>query len=212
MMTVALPLDAPVRCVRRVVVMHGSLLLGEALAHVLSASGIPTVSAPPQSAIATGDDLVLLDSEAVAECSPSTKAMLSRDDAPSVLLIGNARVGLPLPTLVGRIGRGATPAELLKVVEALMSGHGVAMRDTHVGKRPPAARRLSPRERAVLELLALGYSNDAVAEQLSISVHTVRTHLQSVLGKLGVANRAAALVAAHRSGEIGRGGHVLGGG
>lgn len=210
-MTVALPLEAPVHCVRRVVVMHVSLLLGEALVHVLQASGVPAVLSSPGSPISTADDLVLLDSEALAGCSPSTKSMLSRDDAPPVLLIGNARIALPLPTLVGRIGRGSTPADLLKVVEALMSGHGITVRDSDVRKRPATARRLSPRERAVLELLALGYSNEAVAEQLSISVHTVRTHLQSVLGKLGVANRAAALVAAHRSGEIGRGRHGVGG-
>jgi len=46
---------------------------------------------------------------------------------------------------------------------------------------------LTPRERAVLTCLAEGAANrDAVAEQLHLSVNTVRTHLQNIMAKLGV--------------------------
>jgi DNA-binding NarL/FixJ family response regulator len=45
---------------------------------------------------------------------------------------------------------------------------------------------LTPRERAVLACLAEGGSRDVVAEQLHMSVNTVRTHLQNLMAKLGV--------------------------
>jgi RNA polymerase sigma factor (sigma-70 family) len=45
-------------------------------------------------------------------------------------------------------------------------------------------RRLSPREREVLRLTAEGHSNRAIAEELLVSLHTVRTHMQNILVKL----------------------------
>lgn len=58
---------------------------------------------------------------------------------------------------------------------------------------------LSAREREVLELVALGARNGGIAESLSISEFTVKRHMQNILGKLGVASRAAA-GAAYRAG------------
>ena len=56
--------------------------------------------------------------------------------------------------------------------------------------------RLTRREREVLRLLVRGADNDGIAQNLVISPHTARTHVQNVLGKLGVHSRleAAALV------------------
>jgi DNA-binding NarL/FixJ family response regulator len=56
--------------------------------------------------------------------------------------------------------------------------------------------RLTRREREVLALLAQGADNDAIAQHLVISPETARTHIQNVLGKLGVHSRleAAAFV------------------
>ena len=51
---------------------------------------------------------------------------------------------------------------------------------------------LSAREREVLELVASGTRNYSIAESLSISEFTVKRHVQNILGKLGVASRAAA--------------------
>jgi DNA-binding NarL/FixJ family response regulator len=59
---------------------------------------------------------------------------------------------------------------------------------------------LSDREEEVLQLLTLGARNARIAEELGISVNTVRTHVSSVLGKLGVDSRGqAAHVAAGAS-------------
>ncbi|WP_293236676.1 response regulator transcription factor [Mycolicibacterium sp.] len=57
---------------------------------------------------------------------------------------------------------------------------------------------LTAREIQILELLEVGLSNREIANQLCIALHTVKNHVHSVLGKLGVSTRAQA-VAASRS-------------
>jgi len=53
--------------------------------------------------------------------------------------------------------------------------------------------RLTDRENEVLEQVASGYSNAMIADQLCLSIHTVRSHLDSIYRKLNVANRAEAV-------------------
>jgi DNA-binding NarL/FixJ family response regulator len=55
------------------------------------------------------------------------------------------------------------------------------------------AERLTPREQDVLELASRGSSNREIAAALGISEHTVKFHLASVYGKLGVTSRAGAV-------------------
>ena len=52
---------------------------------------------------------------------------------------------------------------------------------------------ISERELEVLELLAEGYSNRQIADRLYISVNTVKTHVSSILGKLGARRRTQAV-------------------
>ena len=61
---------------------------------------------------------------------------------------------------------------------------------------------LTPREIEVLELVAEGLSNKAVAVRLGISDQTVKFHLTSITGKLGAANRTDAVRRAVRRGLI----------
>lgn len=65
-----------------------------------------------------------------------------------------------------------------------------APRDT----RAPVGR-LTPREREVLELVALGLSNDDISPRLAITPRTVKTHLSNIYAKLEVRNRTAAAMA-----------------
>ena len=55
---------------------------------------------------------------------------------------------------------------------------------------------LTPREREVLELVAVGSTNRQVAEALFISTKTASVHVSNILAKLGVANRGEAVVRA----------------
>jgi DNA-binding NarL/FixJ family response regulator len=61
---------------------------------------------------------------------------------------------------------------------------------------------LTPRELEILRLVASGRSNREIAEALFISIPTVKRHLTTILGKLGVANRTAAAAVAHERGLV----------
>ena len=58
------------------------------------------------------------------------------------------------------------------------------------------ASNLSVREQEVLGLIAQGYSNQAIADQLFISLHTVKTHARKINAKLGAKSRTQAIVKA----------------
>ncbi len=66
--------------------------------------------------------------------------------------------------------------------------------------RRPAADQLTEREVDVLQLVALGLSNEVIGARLFISERTVRTHVSSLLGKLHLANRTQAALYAVREG------------
>ena len=58
------------------------------------------------------------------------------------------------------------------------------------------ASNLSAREHEVLGLIAKGYSNQSIADQLFISLHTVKTHARKINAKLGAKSRTQAIVKA----------------
>jgi DNA-binding NarL/FixJ family response regulator len=89
-----------------------------------------------------------------------------------------------------------------------------AVRIVHAGRRfiPPeiadrvlpgsAAAELTDRELQVLRRIAEGLSNREIGEQLGISESTVKSHVNGLLGKLGVADRTQALVLALKRGLV----------
>lgn len=103
----------------------------------------------------------------------------------------------------GYLLKDATAEE---VADAIRSAHrGEVHLDPRVAKRltqslrePAAIDELTPREREVLVLVAKGLSNQKIARTLAISERTARTHVSSILSKLGLASRTqAALWAIH---------------
>jgi DNA-binding NarL/FixJ family response regulator len=68
--------------------------------------------------------------------------------------------------------------------------------------QPAGLGDLSPREVQVLELVANGYSNQAIADELGIAHNTAKNHLRSILSKLGVRNRAQAAALAVSRGML----------
>ena len=71
-----------------------------------------------------------------------------------------------------------------------------------IGSTADGAPHLTSRERDVLAEIALGHTNDEVAELLSIMPTTVKSYLKNIMGKLGTRNRVETLCAARRAGMI----------
>ena len=101
------------------------------------------------------------------------------------------------------VGEVATGAGLAELVEE--TGADVVLLDVRMpGGGPAAAQQLTEREREVLELLAEGLSNAAIAERLVVSVHTVRNHVANLSTKLGAHSKLEALSIAVREGLLPR--------
>jgi len=115
-------------------------------------------------------------------------------------LNGSLRVVGEFPTL------SAAEASGIEADGILVTAKG---RLAEAGRRRPAreddeasAEPLTPREIQVLELLAEGLPNKAIAERLQISDQTVKFHVASISGKLDAANRTDAVRRAVRRGLI----------
>jgi DNA-binding NarL/FixJ family response regulator len=105
------------------------------------------------------------------------------------------------------------PEELLAAVHAVVAGESridpavtgavLAHFRRHApvaGSAPSWVNDLTPRERDVLLLLAKGLSNAEIAGELVVAPGTVKTHVASLLAKMGVRDRVQAVVAAYENG------------
>lgn len=86
-----------------------------------------------------------------------------------------------------------------KATEAVMKRLAASSNDISIGEMSPA---LHQREMEVLLLAAKGMSNKEIAQHLSISIHTVQTHLSNIFSKLGVNSRTEAALLALRRGWL----------
>jgi NarL family two-component system response regulator YdfI len=102
--------------------------------------------------------------------------------------------------------------QLIAALEAAAAGL-VVMHPTEVDTVFPAAEpssrpladlveELTPRESEVLQMLANGLANKEIAARLSISEHTVKFHVASILGKLGAGSRTEAVSLGIRRGIV----------
>lgn len=67
---------------------------------------------------------------------------------------------------------------------------------------PKPGKSLSNRETEVLRLVAAGYTNPQIGQELTISVDTVRSHMMRIAVKLGTSNRAAAVRVGYETGVL----------
>jgi DNA-binding NarL/FixJ family response regulator len=115
----------------------------------------------------------------------------------------------------GYVLKGAQPVELLQTIRAV--AHGQALFGAAIAARmmlffneqevrfkttllEDAFPELTKRELEVLELIAQGDKNNAIAEKLVISEKTVRNHITNIFSKLQVADRAEAIIKARDAG------------
>lgn len=111
----------------------------------------------------------------------------------------------------GYLLKKVTDDELTRVLKSVCAGEVIvdpslagqmALRSAQAGPGGPGAVRLTEREREVLAVMAEGMSNAAIAGHLHISEETVKTHVKSLLRKLGALDRTQAVSLALRSGLL----------
>ncbi|MCP3758711.1 LuxR C-terminal-related transcriptional regulator [Streptomyces sp. NPDC056773] len=197
---------AALRCLERAVAegrRFDVLLVDSDLAAV--PAGVPAQresgSAPP-----AADGIALVAGVRVSHPAVRTVVLAERDDARRAALALQAGAS-------GWVAKDCSLSRLLAVIR------GVLREETHL---PPAlltgvlreltaARKhrtdserlvesLTPREHEVLRCMVAGLGRKDVAARLFLSPHTVRTHMQNVLGKLGVHSTLAAVALARRAG------------
>ncbi|WP_055550578.1 response regulator transcription factor [Streptomyces sp. NBRC 110028] len=117
----------------------------------------------------------------------------------------------------GFLLKDAPPADLISAVRVVAAGEALLAPSVtrrliaEFARQRPAPRRnsselrrsgLTPRETEVLELIARGLSNQEIAESLILAEQTVKTHIGRVLAKLGLRDRAQAVIFAYESGLV----------
>jgi DNA-binding NarL/FixJ family response regulator len=138
----------------------------------------------------------------LTKAAPTIKILMLTmyDDDESIL--GAVRAGA-----LGYVLKGADPDDLLRAIAAVAAGEaifgpGLARRALQALSTPrePAFAELTRREREVLELIASGLSNQAIAAKLGLSTNTISNHISSIFNKLQVGSRAEAIVRARSAG------------
>lgn len=131
--------------------------------------------------------------------APAVKVVALTASTDEARMMGVFRAGAS-----GYVRKDADPETLLAAIRSV--ARGKTFIDPSVGRQIVRAAdsrdELTARERDVLRHLALGRSNKDIAEALSISDETVKTHVGNVLSKLHVENRAQATVQALKRGLV----------
>jgi DNA-binding NarL/FixJ family response regulator len=109
----------------------------------------------------------------------------------------------------GYLVKGAEQDEIARAIRAVAAGEaifgpGVARRVLNFFSAPPPAAdpfpELTTRERQILDLLAAGLSNTAIADRLQLASKTVANNVSTIFTKLGIADRSTAIVQARNAG------------
>jgi DNA-binding NarL/FixJ family response regulator len=163
-------------------------------------------------------DVVLMDADlAGLDSVEATRRILAEADVAVMVLTGSVSDGRIFPALragaSGVLLKDTEPNELAEAVELL--GRGEALLSPALARRliaELAARpepslpsstlleELTPREREVAALVALGFSNDEIAERLVVTPATVKTHVSRTMVKLRARDRAQLVVFAYETG------------
>jgi DNA-binding NarL/FixJ family response regulator len=109
----------------------------------------------------------------------------------------------PVDELIGAIRAvAAGEAQLSPTVTRRLLDQVAHRLPAPISAAPGGFEELTPREREVLQLMAGGLSNAEIAAALFVSEATVKTHVSSVLGKLGLRSRIQAVIYAYEAGVV----------
>jgi DNA-binding NarL/FixJ family response regulator len=206
----------------RVLVVDDHPLVRQGLAAVLGgASDIEVVGAvadgalAADAAVASEADIVLMDlSMPGMDGIQATAQVLARRPTARVVVLTSfaeqTRVVAALDAgAVGYLLKDTEPDDLVQAVREAALGHApispraaLALLPTRGAPRPSTGVTLSPREREVLALVAVGLPNKSVARRLEISEKTVKAHLTRIFAALDVYDRTSAALWAQRNGIL----------
>jgi two-component system, NarL family, response regulator DevR len=215
---VALNTESPTR----VLIVDDHEVLASSLAMVLEAEpdlksvGVAgTLEKARSMVVSTTPDVILLDHRlpdgdgvaAIGELRrlrPSAQVVVLTASAADHVLVAAIEAGAS-----GFVSKSRSLDELTSAVRAAATGEAVISPEMLARLLPRLQRSgrarhndLTEREREVLGLLAEGLSNAAIAEQLFVSVHTVRNHIANLSAKLGAHSKLEALSIAVRDGLL----------
>jgi DNA-binding NarL/FixJ family response regulator len=153
------------------------------------------------------------------DCTEATQWLSAEPGVPVVVLsaheddeciFGALRAGAS-----GVLSKDSAPADVIKAIEAATQGDAVLSPGltrrliAELVSRPEPSRPSGPlldgltaREREVVSLVAMGLSNDEIAERLIVSSATARTHVSRAMVKLRARDRAQLVVFAYESGLL----------
>jgi len=206
----------------RVLIVDDHPLVRQGLSVVLAnASDIDVVDAVADGALAADAaeasraDIVLMDlSMPGMDGVQATAEVLARcPDVRVVVLTSFAEQARVLAALdagaIGYLLKDTEPDDLVQGVRDAAAGNApispraaLALLPSRGATRPSPGVSLSPREREVLALVAVGLPNKSVARQLQISEKTVKAHLTRIFAALGVYDRTSAALWAQRNGLL----------
>ena len=190
-----------------------NLLAGTAtdLLRIAVAGRDPIARAGLASLIREFEDVLIVDCDAdVALVDGDAIGSARKFDAPSLLLVSDlSRASEALAAGArGVISRTSTPRQIHAALRAITEGLRVIDGDTAL--QPKAERTadaelvepLTARELEVLRLLSAGMTNKEIASRLGITEHTIKFHVNAILGKLEAETRTEAVVHAARLGIV----------
>jgi DNA-binding NarL/FixJ family response regulator len=190
-----------------VLVLDSSPVFAEALAQSLTSSGVDSKYAEITDALdAPPAGVVILDGDRPTAAITAAGSLRRLGLEPRIVLLVKRGGGAQKRLLAdvgahGWLTRQSSIDDVAAAVRRVAAGMTVAPRGAVSTATPEelAIERLTQRERAIVQLIATGRGNGAIADALGISANTVRTHVQNVMAKLGVGSRMAVVVIARRT-------------